>query len=189
MITLIASVTNNGGIGYKGNLIYRSKEDMRFFKEVTYGNTVIMGRKTFESIGTCFTDEQLNTLKIKGKNPYTYIRPLKDRDNIILTKDIDTYLYKNIYMKHRKYGSIHHSVESVIRELLGYCSRYNDDYAIGGASIYEQFLPFADKMILTRVDTVVEADTFFPEVDYSEWELKEQKDLNSNSVVYTYFRK
>jgi dihydrofolate reductase len=166
MIILIASITENNGIGYRGNLVHRSEEDMSFFKKVTKGNAVIMGRKTFESIG----------------------KPLEDRDNIVISKYDGSNQSSNAIDTYKDHISLHDSVESVIREIL-LLHRKTYYFVIGGASIYNQFLPFASKMLLTKVDTVVEADTFFPEVDEPEWELFNKKRLNSNSVVYTYYRK
>lgn len=126
MIILIACVGKNGELGNKGDLCFKLKADMQFFKESTVGHTVVMGRKTFESIG----------------------RPLPYRHNIVIT---------------------HHQIEGVecsdsLPFTLGYLRGKGESpiYVIGGASIYEQALPYADKIVLTEVDKESEADVYFP---------------------------
>ncbi|MDX9872308.1 MAG: dihydrofolate reductase, partial [Clostridia bacterium] len=107
----IVAVDMNWGIGYKGNLLLRIPEDMQFFKQMTLGKVVIMGRETFESL--------------PGKTP------LKDRINIILSKNMDS---ENVNIIVRR------SLNEIFHEL----KRYNSDdvFVIGGESVYTQLLPY-----------------------------------------------
>ncbi len=133
---MIVAVDANWAIGYDGKLLARNKEDMKFFKETTTGNIVIMGRKTLESF--------------PGGNP------LKDRDNIVITRDA-SYSKDGVY--------IAHSVE----EAVNIASDINNDgrevYVIGGESIYRQMLDMCDEVLVTRMDYEYEADTYFPNLD------------------------
>ncbi len=137
----IAAADKNWGIGNKGKLLVSIPEDMKFFRSTTMGKTVIMGRKTLESL--------------PGG------RPLKDRNNIVLTKN-KGYVCDG--------ATVVHSVEElleVIKDVPG-----DEVFVIGGGSIYRELLPHCDKAYITRLDFVYEADTYFPNLDEDEsWEL------------------
>lgn len=154
-ISLIAAIGKNRELGRKNALIFQIPEDMKFFREKTRGHTVIMGRKTYESIG----------------------RPLPNRINIIISRSLDV----NIQSSEVK---IVHSIEEALElakkeELSKYSSsgeRSSHDvrtispeiFVIGGAQIYSLALSLADKLYLTLVDKEVkDADAFFP--DYKEF--------------------
>lgn len=131
-ITLIAAVDQNNGIGKDGNLLFRSKEDLRRFKEATINNIVIMGRKTYQSIGA----------------------PLKDRTNIVLTtQDVAFPGVTTLYSKE--------AVLTVLREQEKEPFK-QEAFVIGGGEIYRQFLDVADRILLTRFNASALADTFFP---------------------------
>lgn len=135
MISLIAAVARNRAIGYQNHLLYWLPNDLKRFKALTTGHTIVMGRRTFESLP-------------KGALP--------NRRNVVLTHG------NAIFAGAEKYTSI--------EEVLAACCPDEDVYVIGGASIYEQFMPIADRLCLTEIDDVpVEADAFFP--DYSDWKL------------------
>ena len=135
MITIIAAVARNGAIGYKDKLIYWLPEDMKRFRLLTTGNTIIMGRKTFLSLP-------------KGALP--------NRRNIVLSRSTET-----VFAGCDVYPSL--------EDALSHCSADEEVYIIGGASVYEQALPIADRLCLTEVDDVpTHADTFFPELG-DEW--------------------
>lgn len=134
MITIIAAVARNGAIGYKGKLIYWLPEDMKRFRLLTTGNTIIMGRKTFLSLP-------------KGALP--------NRRNIVLSTTETTFQGCDVYTS--------------LEDALKHCSADEQVFIIGGASVYEQALPIADRLCLTEVDDVpTHADTFFPKFG-DEW--------------------
>lgn len=134
MIKLIVAVDSNYGIGYKNELLFRVKEDLQRFRELTTGNFVVMGRKTYESL------------------PKT----LPERVNVVITRNIDYKIKDHTVI-----------VESNINRII---SHYNntgqqdkDLWIIGGAEIYNLFLPFVDEIHLTMIHKEApNVDTFFP---------------------------
>ncbi|OUS75324.1 dihydrofolate reductase [Paenibacillus sp. MY03] len=135
-ITLIAAMDRNRTIG-KGNAMpWKLPAEMAFFKANTLGKTVLMGRKTFESLG--------------GK-------PLPNRRNIVLTRQKDLELPGS---------EIVHSVEEALRLI----PEDEELMIIGGSDIYAQFLPYANKILLTEVETeIIGGDAAFPEFNPKEW--------------------
>ena len=133
MITIIAAVAKNRAIGYKDKLIYWLPNDLKRFKQLTTGHTIIMGRNTFLSLP-------------KGALP--------NRRNIVLSRTQKDFPGCDTYAS--------------LKEALAHCTPDEDVYIIGGASVYKQAMPLADRLCLTEIDDVPEeADTFFP--DYSDW--------------------
>ncbi|HIR75379.1 MAG TPA: dihydrofolate reductase [Candidatus Choladousia intestinipullorum] len=162
-MNLIVAVDKNWGIGKNNKLLVSIPADMKFFRETTSGRVVVMGRKTLESFP--------NGL------------PLKNRTNIILTKNKDY---------HVKDAIVLHSVEEVMKELEQY--EEEDIYVIGGDSIYRQFLPYCKVAHVTRIDHAYEADTFFPDLDaQEEWEVtgisEEQTYFDLEYRFYRYEKK
>ncbi|MBQ8629088.1 MAG: dihydrofolate reductase [Prevotella sp.] len=136
-INIIAAVANNRAIGKDNKLIYWLPNDLKRFKTLTTGNTIIMGRKTYESLP-------------KGALP--------NRRNIVISRNESLQIP----------GC---ECFTSIEEALSNCRKDEDIYIIGGASIYQQALPLADRLCLTEIDdTPEEADTFFPE--YGDWKLE-----------------
>ncbi|MFQ5638036.1 MAG: dihydrofolate reductase [bacterium] len=133
-IVLIAAIAEkNRVIGKNGELPWTISEDLKRFKRMTVGHTVIMGRKTFESIITRL-----------GK-------PLPERRNIVLTS---TRTYPG-YPQVQTYPSLESALESVIGE--------SAVFIIGGEAVFSETLPMADRLELTLVEKEVEGDAFFPE--------------------------
>lgn len=133
-LSMIAAIGKNRELGRDNKLIFDLKKDMAHFREITSGHTVIMGRKTFESIG----------------------RALPNRTNIVISRD--------------KEFKSHHDIKivSTAEEALEEAKKYEEKevFVIGGAQIYELFMPYADKLYLTIVDKEVkDADAFFPDYD------------------------
>lgn len=139
MITIIAALGKNNEIGLNNDLLWRLPKDLKHFKALTTGNSIIMGRKTYESIG----------------------RALPNRTNIIITRN------KAFEAK----GCI---VVNSLEKALEKCDS-TACFIIGGASIYEQAFPLADKLELTLVDFEGEADTFFPKIDFDKWVLNKKE--------------
>ena len=140
-MNIIVAVDKNWAIGKENKLLVSIPADMKFFRSTTTGKVVVMGRKTLESFP--------NGL------------PLKNRTNIVLTKD------KNYKVKD---AIIVHSIEEALEELKKYASE--DVYVIGGDSIYAQMLPYCDTAHVTKIDFGYEADAWFPNLDENEeWKI------------------
>jgi dihydrofolate reductase len=153
-ISMIVACTQNQVIGREGDLPWKLKDDMRFFVKATLGKKVLMGRKTFESI-----------IKAIGK-------PLPNRENWVMTRD-------PVFAKHliSKFESVRafHDLQEVLSVLQ------NQELMIaGGAEIYRQFLPFAHKIYLTKVDVTLEGDAFFPELNSDDWEVISMQEYSQN---------
>jgi len=155
-IFIIAAFGINNELGKDNDLLWHISEDLKQFKRITSGHTVIMGRKTFNSI----------------KN-----KPLPKRRNIVITSDTSSD-FPGVEIVH----SVEEAMEHIKPEEIV--------FILGGATIYRQFLPFTHKMYLTRVYKAYEADTFFPEINWSEWnevEKREVKNDENAGVDYTFF--
>lgn len=150
-MNLIAAVDKNWAIGNKNQLLVRIPADQKFFRETTTGKVVVMGRKTLESFP--------NGL------------PLKNRTNIVLTRD------KNYEVKD---AIVLHSLEDLREELKKYPSE--DIYIIGGETIYRQLLDECDVAHITKIEYEYDADAYFPNLD----ELPEWK-ITADSEEQTYF--
>lgn len=144
MINIIAAVAENNAIGFENKLLYWLPNDLKRFKALTTGHTIIMGRKTFESLP-------------KGALP--------NRRNVVISRTVKELPGCDVF------GSLD--------EALQHCTADEDIYIIGGASVYEQALPLADRLCLTEVaDTPADADAFFP--DYSAWKESWREDHDTD---------
>lgn len=152
IISIIAAVADNMVIGKNNSLPWNLPADLEYFKKNTLGKPVIMGAKTFESIG----------------------KILPNRKNIILSFDKDYKVEGCI---------IATSIEDALKEAEG-----NEEVMIaGGASIYKQFLPLADRLYLTFIHHNFEGDTCFPEFDIGQWkEVKRIDNKADNENPYSY---
>lgn len=115
-----------------------------------------------------FRKETIGKVVVMGRKTLESLpggRVLEGRTNIVLTRN------KNYKCKD---AVICHSVEAVLEEIKKY--RSEDVYIIGGESVYQAFMPYADRIHLTRIDYVYEADTFFPEISPNEWSLTDVSD-------------
>ena len=134
-ISIIVAITKNNGIGKDNKLLCHIPGDLKRFRQITTGHTVIMGKNTF--------------LSLPGG-------PLKNRKNVVIS---DNHL-------DRFEGCV--TVFS-IDEAIDQCEDKQENFVIGGASVYRQFLPLAATLYLTVVNKSFEADTFFPEINHVEW--------------------
>ncbi|WDI32066.1 dihydrofolate reductase [Hyphococcus flavus] len=139
-ITLVAAASRNHVIGAGGDLIWRISDDFKWFKSMTMGKPMVMGRKTFDSIG----------------------RALPGRDNIVVTRSSDfagekTYIARSL-----------DSAIKLARHCADVAGA-DELCVIGGGEIYAQALSRADRIYLTRVDVEIEGDTVFPEIDSRDW--------------------
>lgn len=133
------------GIGKNNDLMWHLAADMKFFKETTSGQIVVMGRKNWDSI------------------PEKY-RPLPNRENVVLTRNTD-FIAEG--------ARVFHSLESSLNWYSGEEER--TVFIIGGGEIYRQALDLkcVDELYITHVDAVYGADTFFPEFDEDKWTVRE----------------
>ncbi|MCJ7826284.1 dihydrofolate reductase [Patescibacteria group bacterium] len=149
MLSVIAAIGKNRELGKDNKLLWNIPEDMAWFREKTTGHPVIMGRKTFASIG----------------------HPLPNRLNIIITRD-PSFQAEGI--------TIVHSLEEAIE--LGKAAGNNEVFIIGGANLYAQAVPIADKLYITQVDALrPDADTFFPEYESRFTKEEYTKTIHSSS--------
>ncbi len=140
MIHTIVAINKKNGIGKGNDLLYRMPEDLKRFKRLTTGHTVIMGRKTYASLPN---------------------GALPNRRNIVISSTLTSLPDAEVYPS--------------IATALAKCSEAEDIFMIGGASIYKEALPLTDILHLTTIeDELAPADTFFPTINYSEWELIEE---------------
>lgn len=167
MISIIACISkDNRAIGYQNRLLYHLPSDMVRFRELTTGHTIVMGRKTFDSLPN-------------GALPH--------RRNIIVSKSL----------KEIDGAEVYPSLEEALRaaqgdtlpapkENTGIASP-EEIFIIGGESIYRQALPAARKLYLTLVDKKPEqADTFFPAINNSAWEVTEKEMRNENGLSFSF---
>lgn len=133
-ITLIVARARNGVIGRDGTLPWRLPEDLAFFKRTTMGHPIVMGRRTWESIG----------------------RPLPGRRNIVVS---------------RQAGFVAAGAEVVpsLDEALRLCAGAGELFVIGGAQLYGEALPRADRLIVTEIDDDFDGDTHWPAPDPAHW--------------------
>lgn len=141
-VAIIVIVDENNGIGKDGDLLCHLPNDLKHFKKITTGHTIIMGRRTYESLP-------------KGALP--------NRINIVITSDIaDNYP-----------GCI---VVRSVDEAFLLTKNKEKVFIIGGGKIYDSTLHLANKLYLTRIHHIFEeADTFFPKIDFNNWELIEEE--------------
>ena len=147
---IIVAIADNNAIGRDNALLWHISEDLKFFKRTTSGCPVIMGRKTFESIG----------------------RPLPKRTNIVISRGFDA--PEGIVTVSSLADAYAVAASSVITEEGGNprC------FIMGGGQIYSQAMSDADRLIVTHVHTVIEnADTFFPEIDPSVWQVDSRSEM------------
>jgi dihydrofolate reductase len=140
-VVLVAAVAENGVIGREGALPWRLKSDMQHFRRLTTGRPVVMGRKTFESIG----------------------RPLKDRINIVISRD-KSYAPEGVVVAHSLEAAMQLAREDAKK-------RGAESIAIiGGSGVFADGLVFADRLEITLVHASPAGDTYFPPIDPEIWE-------------------
>lgn len=148
MISLIVAASENNAIGRNGDLLWTLPNDMKFFKNTTWGMVVVMGRKTFESLG----------------------KPLAGRVNIVITR--------NTGWK-AEGAKVVSDLDAAMKEAEA--TNCKEIFVIGGGEIYRQSMAIADRIYMTKVhETFNDADTYFPVIDQSEWELKSNYDFSAD---------
>lgn len=154
VLSLVVAAAENNAIGKDNQLLWRLPNDMKFFKNATWGLPVIMGRKTYESLG----------------------KPLPGRTNIVITRQKD-WQPEGI--------TVVHSLEAAITAAEATDARQAS--VIGGGEIYKHAMDVADKILITRVHAIVEADTYFPAFSTNEWQLVSDADFAADEKhAYAY---
>ncbi len=150
MLSIIVAVAQNGAIGRNNELLWHISEDLKYFKGTTMGHPVIMGRKTYESVG----------------------RPLPGRRNIVLTRgELEIPQIKNPQTT---------SIEVVdsLEKVLQIAEGDQEFFIMGGGMLYNATFRMADKLYITRIfASAEEADTFFPEISPLEWEIEKEQEV------------
>ncbi|MDX4073700.1 MULTISPECIES: dihydrofolate reductase [Brucella] len=148
VVSIIVAAAENGVIGRDNDMPWRLSTDLKRFKALTLGKPVIMGRRTWESIG----------------------RPLPGRPNIVVTRDAN-FQAEGVHIV----GSLEEGIAlgRKLAEELG----AGEVCIIGGGKIYAQALPLADRVHLTRVLAAIDGDTHFPEIKSDGWRLVSSEDV------------
>ncbi len=143
IISSIAAMGENRVIGWENQLPWHLPEDLKYFKEKTKGKVMIMGRKTFASIG----------------------RPLPERFHIIITRDTQ------FQFPHEKVAVVN-DIPSAIAKARSLTQEYGDEvFIVGGAEIYKETMNLVDRIYLTVIEQSFRGDAFFPEIDLKKFKL------------------
>ena len=146
--TILVAVSRNGIIGRDGDMPWRLSSDLKRFKAMTLGKPVIMGRKTFQSIG----------------------KPLPGRPNVVISRD-PAFSAEDVKTVH----SLSEAID-VARRLAAE-SGVDEICVIGGGEIYRQAINLSDRLLITHVEADVEGDTSFPTVDPALWQVESELTL------------
>lgn len=147
-ISIIVAAALNHAIGKDNQLLWHLPNDMKFFKNTTWGLPVIMGRKTYESLG----------------------KPLNGRVNIVITRQKD-WKAAGVVVVNDLADALFVAASTDCKEV----------FIIGGGEIYQQSFAKAQQIYLTSVQTTIEGDTYFPEINIDEWELVSNKDFAADA--------
>lgn len=159
MISLLVAMDRNRVIGLDGDMPWNLPNDLKYFKEKTMNHTIIMGRKTFTSLG----------------------RVLPKRKHVVLTRNMNLGLPEEVVLIH--------DIEEI--KNINHQNPDEEYFVIGGGKIFEQVLPFADRMYITLIDEEFEGDVYFPKFDEKEWKLvsdKKGEKNERNPYNYTYLQ-
>ncbi|MDO4232091.1 MAG: dihydrofolate reductase [Lautropia sp.] len=152
-LTLIVARARNGVIGRNNELPWHLPEDLRHFRQQTTGHTVLMGRKTWESIG----------------------RPLPNRRMVVISRQqLD--LPEGVVLA----GSLEEAISR-------HAADAGELFVIGGAQIYAQAMPLADRIVLTEIDLEPEGDAFFPAPEPADWqEVSRQQAVSADGIGHAF---
>jgi len=154
MLSIIAAVSENNALGKDNKLLWHLPADLKRLKELTMGHYLIMGRKTFESLG----------------------KPLPGRPHIVISRNLDLIIDG---------VTVVDSLEKAFKLSIA----DEKPFVFGGAAIYEQALPYAKQVYLTRVHAVFEGDVYFPKLNLNEWKLTSKMNFEpdeKNKFHYSY---
>ena len=153
-ISIIVAMSENYVIGLKNKLPWHISADLKNFKNITLGNPIIMGRKTYDSIG----------------------KPLKDRDNIVISRD-NSLIIDGV------------EVLDSLEKAIFMTAEAPETFIIGGQQIYQIALPFATHMYITKVEGNFEGDAYFPDYNQEEWREVAREDLiTENNLKFSFLK-
>ena len=151
-LSVIAAVARNRVIGRDNALPWRLPEDLKHFRALTMGHHIVMGRKTYESLG----------------------RLLPGRTTVIVSRN-------------RNYAVPGAIVVSSLQQALQACGDDEEIFIIGGAELYREALPMADRLYLTEIDADVDGDAHFPEYPQSDWrEVARESHSGTGGLSFSY---
>lgn len=151
-LSIIAAVARNGVIGNANRLPWYLPEDLKRFKQLTMGHHIIMGRKTYMSIG----------------------RPLPGRHTVVLTRDA----------KFRVPGCV---TAHTLQQALDACGDDPEVFCVGGAEVYAQMLPLANRLYLTEIQAEYAGDAYFPVIDRKHWqETSREHHVSTDGLGYDF---
>ena len=154
MLSIIVAVAKNNVIGKDNKLIWHLPADLKHFKDITSGHTIIMGRKTFESLG----------------------RILPNRKHVILCNDMEL----NIENENVE-------VLEDVSMVKKYVDSEEENFVIGGATIYKLLMPYANKLYITHINQEFDGDVTFPQINKDEWKpVFREKGLKDEKNPYDY---
>lgn len=167
MICGIVAVDENWGIGNKNELLAHIPEDLKRFRELTTGNVVVMGRKTYDSLPN---------------------KPLPNRTNIVVTSKADRIEYCDGHW----IADMNYMMTNFLPDFStdGRYNASNDVFIIGGGSVYEQLLPYCERLYITKImHEYEEVDTYFPNINrMSDWVLTSRSEVKEhNGVKYRFY--
>lgn len=182
-LSSIVAAAENNAIGKNNDMIWHISEDLKHFKRTTLGKPIIMGRKSYESLG----------------------KPLPGRPNLVISRS-----YKNIEIgeptsifldmeadgetteqKVNEGPHLYASIEASIEAAKKMAKEMNLDeiFITGGGEIYKQTMPLIDRLYITIVHKEYEADTFFPEFDWNDWNIthEDRREADGDTPAFTFF--
>lgn len=144
--SIIVAISENYAIGKNNNLLCHISGDLKRFKQITTGHTIIMGKNTFLSLPN---------------------GALPNRRNIVISSK-----------KNNDYNGV--EVVNSIEKAIEIADKDKENFIIGGGTIYKQFMPYVNKIYLTKIHEIFDADVFFPEIDETWKIVSEEKHLEHN---------
>ena len=154
MLSIIVAKASNNVIGKNNQLIWHIPEDLKRFKKLTTGHNIIMGRRTFESLG----------------------RILPNRKHIILCNDMEMDVNDERV-----------EILEDISMLKKYIESEEENFVVGGATIYKLLMPYAKKMYITEINQEFDGDVSFPEIDMNKWKVESTENgIKNNENPYDY---
>ena len=161
---IIVAISDNNAIGRDNALLWHISDDLKFFRRMTSGHPVIMGRKTYESIG----------------------RPLPKRTNIVVSRGQSA--PEGTLLAASLEGAFELAESAIRVQSESDGAMPERCFVIGGGQIYAQAMELADRLVITHVHTVIEnADTFFPEIDPKPWKVDQRSEMYTDEETgYTF---
>ena len=151
IISHVVALSNNNVIGVDNNLPWNLKTDLNHFKNYTTNKIIVMGRKTFESIG----------------------RPLPNRLNFVVSRTIDE--IENAFV----FKSTKEAIDAAKKKCLD-DENYNEIVIIGGGYLFKDTLEITNKLVLTNVDCDINGDVYYPDIDFKFWKEKSSENFSRN---------